>query len=129
VGCNVNRDLAEVRRFWPKAGSWYLFGEVYVPKPIKQHMLSAMQSSDGSWYVTRYEDGCARSTHFVGPTIAAAMAAAGFGVRPIVGYRSCRLTVDRLKKDLGTGSLVKLESRQRPRKGVRFGKLGRQLPW
>jgi len=148
-------DLAEIRRFWPHAGHWYLFGELYVPKPTRRYMLSATQSSDGSWYVTRYEASCTRMAFFDGPTIAAAMAAAGFAQRPIGRYRETfnqyadrtqgkpvkhrawharrysdkpvMLFADTCQRhDDGTVAWpVLLESRQRPRKGVRLGKLKR----
>jgi hypothetical protein len=117
-------DLMEVRRFWPKATVLDFCGPMYVARPVRWHWLTIAESFGGGWFLSDWRDGdpelCAV---YRGPTIAAAMAAAGFGVRPVRSYRSCRLTVDRLKQDLGiTGSLVKLQYRQRPRKGVRLGK-------
>jgi hypothetical protein len=61
------------------------------------------------------------------PTIAAAMAAAGFGVRPKGTFRRkarnvwwfCKCSVCRAKHGFAC--------RQRPRKGVRLGKRGRRL--
>jgi hypothetical protein len=120
------RDLAEVRRFWPNAGRRYLLGDCYIARPVEHFMLGAVRSNDGSWSVTRYYNGVIRPRHFDGPTIAAAMAAAGFGERKWTGYRESRPWWHRARAQhyRETGELldrVPLASSQRPRKGVRLG--------
>jgi hypothetical protein len=119
-------DLAEVRRFWPNAGRRYLLGDCYIARPVEHFMLGAVRSIDGSWSVTRYYDGLIRPRHFDGPTIAAAMAAAGFGQRKPDKYARQRQQKSRWVAELqhrldDLFSLTQLQSRQRPRKGVRLG--------
>jgi hypothetical protein len=120
------RDLMEVRRFWPNAGRRYLLGDCYIARPVEHFMLGAVRSIDGSWSVTRYYDGLIRPRHFDGPTIAAAMAAAGFGVRP-KGWRAIdrkgRTEASRAwqKGPWSDYCRVPPQSRQRPHKGVRLG--------
>ena len=121
------RDLNEVRRFWPKAAKWYLFTDIYIAKPVAQHKISISQHSNGSWYVTRYQSKPLRCQFFDGHTIAAAMAAAGFGVRKPDKYARQREQLSRWVAELQrrNGDLFSMtppQSRQRPRKGVRLGK-------
>jgi hypothetical protein len=118
-------DLAEVRRFWPNAGRRYLLGDCYIARPVEHFMLGAVRSNDGSWSVTRYYNGLIRPRHFDGPTIAAAMAAAGFAKRPKGGHAKRRAMLAlsaRLHPMLPGKTRIPLVYRQRPRKGVRLGK-------
>jgi len=150
-------DLAEIRRFWPKATT--TLREVYSPtkNPLGPRSWYLSRGSDGEWLLS---DWCEIAKTFVwhtGPTIAAAMAAAGFAQRPIGRYREtfnqyadrtqgkpvkhrawhARRYSDKpvmpfsdtcMRHDDGTASWpVLLESRQRPRKKVRLGKRGRRL--
>ena len=160
-------DLAEVRRFWPRATG----NDDYYKVKVRGVSLSIWATDDYGaphWEVCVI-DGRAdvakvranrwhqlhRDNNPIGPTIAAAMAAAGFGVRPIGRYRETfnqfqdrtqgkairhrawhkrkyrdgpvMLFADLCNKH-DDGRLmwpVLLESRQRPRKGVRLGKARR----
>ena len=122
-GCAMS-DLAEVRRFWPKAAKWYLFTDIYIAKPVAQHKISISRHSNGSWYVTRYLSKPLRwrCQFFDGDSIAAAMAAAGFGVRQEGPYAERKRQQHYWRFPNGFDPFVKLDSRQRPRKGVRLGK-------
>ena len=117
------RDLAEVRRFWPGATVLDFCGPLYVARPVRRHELTIAESSDGSWFLHDWRDGFA---YHKAPTIAAAMAAAGFGVRP-KGWRAIdrkgRTEASRAwqKGPWSDYCRVPPQSRQRPRKGARLG--------
>ncbi len=117
------RDLAEVRRFWPKAAEIDFCGPLYVARPVRRHELTIAESLGGGWFLSDWRDGGPElSAVYRGPTIAAAMAAAGFAQRPEGYYRETtrwRKTWRGISGEYTTPALV---SRQRPRKGVRLGK-------
>ena len=145
-------DLQEIRRFWPWVRAkdyapgvgFYLHDRrgVYMgasySKAIWQFPAGwAVWAHDNRKWRTHKSNPWSGADIEVGagvrhPTIAAAMAAAGFGVRP-KGWRA----IDRLgrtqankrtQQGLWPGYCrIPLESRQRPRKGVRLGKRGRRL--
>jgi hypothetical protein len=120
-------DLAEIRRFWPKATWW------------GKNMHAAANGLRGLLWIERVKAGLHRVVYvpenwgrkdFDGPTIAAAMAAAGFARRPKGGHskrRAMLATSAKLHPMLPGKTRIPLESRQRPRKGVRLGKRGRRL--
>ena len=122
-------DLAEIRQFWPKATWW------------GKNMHAAANGLRGLLWIERVKVGLHRVVYvpenwgrkdFDGPTIAAAMAAAGFGERKWTGYREKRPWWHQAREAhrLETGEVIDkqpLQSRQRPRKKVRLGKRGRRL--
>jgi hypothetical protein len=127
------RDLAEVRRFWPKAAEIDFCGPLYVARPVRRHELTIAESLGGGWFLSDWRDGGPElSAVYRGPTIAAAMAAAGFGVRK-KGWRAIdrkgRTEVSRAwqKGSWPDYCRVPPQSRQRPRKRVRLGGKARRL--
>jgi hypothetical protein len=124
------RDLAEVRRFWPKAAEIDFCGPLYVARPVRRHELTIAESLGGGWFLSDWRDGGPElSAVYRGPTIAAAMAAAGFARRPKSKFRNQDKRAKYCGQILFPSSRVKpfktftpMESRQRPRKGVRLGK-------
>ncbi len=125
----MNRDLAEVRRFWPKAVELDFCGPLYVARPVRRHELTIAESADGSWFLHDWRGGCA---YHKAPTIAAAMAAAGFVARKVGMHRSLRLFLQAENRHPWNPEDWKprrtpLQSRQRPRKGVRLGGKARRL--
>lgn len=136
-------DLAEVRRFWP----WmrpphvdYTGHADYQCRRRGVHYLAHQHQAQ--WWVSVVNWHCRPwSEVFVdhdgyriggGDTVAEAMAAAGFGVRP-KGWRAIdrkgRTEASRAwqKGPWSDYCRVPPQSRQRPRKGVRLGKRGRRL--
>jgi hypothetical protein len=120
----MTRDFAEVRWFWPKAVELDFCGPLYVARPVRRHKLTIAESADGSWFLHDWRGGCA---YHKAPTIAAAMAAAGFWVRK-KGWRAIdrkgRTEASRAwqKGPWSDYCRVPPQSRQRPRKGVRLGR-------
>ncbi len=117
-------DLQEIRRFWPKATWW------------GKNMHAAANGLHGLLWIERVKVGLHRVVYvpenwgrkdFDGPTIAAAMAAAGFGVRSEGKFAHAKRQQHYWRTPEGYDPFVKLEGRQRPRKGVRLGKRGRRL--
>lgn len=136
-------DLQEIRQFWP----WmrpphvdYLGHHDYqcirrgVHYLAHQHQaqwwVSVVNQHSRSWSEVFVDDDGHRTGG--GDTIAAAMAAAGFAERNWTGYRQKRPWWRQAREThrLETGEVIDktlLESRQRPRKGVRLGKRGRRI--
>jgi len=120
----MNRELQQVRRYWPRARyagyDWHGWQSDAEPG-----VLYMRYSSERRWWRKRYElcldeeQGGWRVTDSNrdqigrGDTIAEAMRAAGFGVRPlgIMGRDPARVLADR----------------QRPRKGARLGRRKREV--
>lgn len=125
LGCAM-RDLAEVRRFWPGATVLDFCGPLYVARPVRWHWLTIAESFDGGWFLSDWRDGGPElSAVYRGPTIAAAMAAAGFAKRPKGGHAKRRAMLAlsaRLHPMLPGKTRIPLVYRQRPRKGARLGK-------
>jgi hypothetical protein len=122
LGCAMS-ELAEVRRFWPGATALDFCGPLYIARPAKRHKLTLAKSSDGTWYLCDWRGSSGFACEF-GPTIAAAMAAAGFAKRPKGGHAKLRAMLAlsaRLHPMLPGKTRIPLAYRQRPRKGVRLG--------
>ena len=124
-------DLQEIRRFWPKAKEFDVFGPLYVAKPFGATSFVIMECADGTYLAKRRKT----AWSFTGPTIAAAMAAAGFAERKkgfFAEYNQVdtavwlRVTKRHADKYAGR-TRIPLVFRQRPRKGVRLGRRGRRL--
>ena len=123
-------DLAEIRQFWPRATT--TLAGVYTPtrNPLGFRSWYLSQKSDGEWLLSDWCEIEKTFTWHAGPTIAAAMAAAGFAQRPKGGHskrRAMLATSAKLHPMLPGKTRIPLESRQRPRKKVRLGKRGRRL--
>lgn len=122
-------ELAEVRRYWPRARVQWRDEE------------ATSYCVPGAWCIVRADsastiirDWSGRESHIRAraSTIAEAMRAAGFGVRPLgefARHRQRRQLVRQQSADLWgfaatlTGDdLVRLADLQRPRKGVRMGR-------
>lgn len=124
-------DLQEIRRFWPKATQRGL--RRFVPLSGGTGLDIVFWPSKQLWGVRRWR--FRRSCTYIGPTIAAAMAAAGFAERKkgfFAEYNEVDtavwLMVTKHHADKYAGKTrIPLKSRQRPRKGVRLGKRGRRL--
>jgi hypothetical protein len=146
------RDLAEIRRFWP----WVRAKDQkpsrgFYPRNRRGVYMGlgyseALWKFPAGWNVWVTDDRpwqARKSNPWSGsdieteagvrhPTIAAAMAAAGFGVRP-KGWRAIdRIGRTQANKRTQQGlwpdyCRVPLQSRQRPHKKVRLGKRGRRL--
>ena len=142
-------DLAEIRRFWPRAINVRLHGHKICVQPSKGSKFT-LTKPHVWWCIADQRGGL--WTYYERSTLAAAMAAAGFAQRPIGRYRETfnqyadrtqgkaikhRAWHDRKYRDKpvmlfaetcrrhddGTVAWpVLLESRQRPRKGVRLGR-------
>jgi hypothetical protein len=127
------RDLAEVRRFWPKAAEIDFCGPLYVARPVRRHELTIAESLGGGWFLSDWRDGGPElSAVYRGPTIAAAMAAAGFGKRkpgPYAMHNRGMADVARAwQKGPWKGyDRVPHVTRQRPRKRARLGGKARRL--
>ncbi len=122
------RDLAEVRRFWPRATQQGL--RRWVPLSGGTGLEIVFRRGSDTWSVKDWRHGRVKTRN--GDTIAAAMAAAGFGVREPDEYARNRQHKSRWVTEFQRGegglfSMTPLQSRQRPRKGVRLGKRGRRL--
>ena len=124
------RDLAEIRRFWPRAvRSWD--GYIYSFHPLKDARLALVNRPAGVWCLAD-KRGAKVWTRHERSTIAAAMAAAGFAARKVGKWRSLRLFLEAENRhpwnpDDWKPYKTPLQSRQRPRKGARLGKRGRWL--
>ena len=149
-------DLAEIRRFWPwvrakdqKPHGFYLrnrrgiylgigYGEAIFQFPAGWWIWV---QDERDWRERRRNPWSGANFYTPAgvrhPTIAAAMAAAGFGERKRGEFAERRhrwlttrfgaLRLWGFAPTLSGYEPVKLESRQRPRKGVRLGKRGRRL--
>lgn len=127
-------DLAEIRRFWPMAVNVRLFGHKICVQPSKGSKFT-LTKPHVWWCIADQRGGLWR--YYERSTLAAAMAAAGFGERKRGEFaerrqrwlttRSGALRLWGFAPTLSGYEPVKLESRQRPRKGVRLGKRGRRL--
>ena len=121
-------ELAEVRRYWPRAKRYKSGSYSAVPNWRKWYAC-LFPCEDGRDISVGEVDG--NTSYHHAPTIAEAMRAAGFGVRPLGGFarqRRLRVAVRKQAADLwGFGATltgddpVRLCDRQRPRKGVRLG--------
>lgn len=109
-------DLAEIRRFWPRATCLPLSDGRLAWIPEKLCLIDLRVTKAGNYAVVRHDPRDAWEVVGFGDTIAAAMAAAGFG-RRLPGIHAIWRR--------GDATAIKLESRQRPRKGVRLGKAKR----
>ena len=122
------RDLAEIRKYWPKTVWNSLFGDVYA-----SGLSRMMKLHNGHWaLVVRVKQYPERATWHVAATIAAVMAAAGFGERKPDKYARQREQLSRWVAECQRGegdffSMTQPQSRQRPHKKVRLGKRGRRL--
>ena len=150
----MNRELREVRRYWPRAryAGWDWHGWQSEDEP---GVLYMRYSSERRWWRKRYElcldeeqggwrvidsnqDQLGR-----GATIAEAMRAAGFGVRPLgkharelvkrAEYRQQIMGYAALGPSWAAGAArllayyqPRLADRQRPRKGARLGRRKRE---
>ncbi len=147
------RDLAEVRRFWPwmRPSDWFGDRRAFWARTVRGVQVSVAFHGpvlwSPGWYSVSVFDSRSRrwskssprsgNDFFddrvgVGPTIAAAMAAAGFGKRKHDEYARNRQHKSRWVTEFQRGegglfSMTPLVYRQRPCKGVRFGKRGRRL--
>lgn len=130
----MNRELAEVRRYWPMAKR-YRVGNYSAVRNWRKWYAALFPCDDDGWDISVGEvDGTTRYHH--APTISAAMRAAGFGMRPLGGFarqRQIRLSARRqsaamwgFPATLTGDDPVKLDTRQRPRNGVRLGKRKRR---
>ena len=146
------RDLAEIRRFWPwvKAKDQKPSRGFYPRNRRGVYMgmgySEAIFQFPAGWWIWVQDDRDWRERRrnpWSGanvdtpagvryPTIAAAMAAAGFAERKPDKYARQREQLSRWVAECQRGegdffSMTQPESRQRPRKGVRLGKRGRRL--
>lgn len=128
----MNRELAEARRYWPRARVQWRDEE------------ATCYCVPGAWCIAyRYRVAVMRDTvslsgrsRVSASTIAGAMRAAGFGGRPLgefARHRQRRLLARGQSADLWGFSAtltgddpVRLCDRQRPRKGVRMGRRKRR---
>lgn len=128
----MSRELAEVRRYWPRAVTM-VAGQWYTAAGLKADLYHIGQV----WQVTITTPGSAYRRHCQ-PTIAAAMRAAGFGVRPLgefaraqhkrAAYRKLLMDSAALGPSWAAGAAKLLAYyqpvltiTQRPRKGARLG--------
>ncbi len=123
------RDLAEVRRFWPKATKHDVFGPLYAAKPLSNGSIVILECAGGKGFLV-----CWRGKAEVcgGPTIAAAMAAAGFGKRKHGPYAMHNRGMAGVARAWQKGpwkgyDRVPHVTRQRPRKRARLGGKARRL--
>lgn len=130
------RELAEVRRYWPRAKR-YKSGN-YSAVPNWRKWYACLFPCDDAWDISVGEvDGCTRCHH--APTIAEAMRAAGFGPRRLGEFaRKATKRHEQQQRIIESGRCgptwaaasarllayyqPQLADRQRPRKGVRLGK-------
>jgi hypothetical protein len=120
------RDLMEVRRFWPRATQQGL--RRWVPLSGGTGLEIVFRRGSDTWSVKDWRHGRVKTRN--GDTIAAAMAAAGFGQRKPDKYARQRQQKSRWVAECQRGegdffSMTQPEYRQRPRKGVRLGKARR----
>jgi hypothetical protein len=144
-------DLAEVRRFWPwmRPSNWFGDKRAFWSRTVRGVQVAVAFHGpvlwSPGWYSVSFFDSRSRrwskssprsgndffDPHAsVGPTIAAAMAAAGFGERKPDKYARQRKQLSRWVAECQRGegdffSMTQPEYRQRPRKGVRLGKARR----
>lgn len=137
----MNRELAEVRRYWPRAKRSKSGARFWAAgKRVNLTLVADL------WEVDGVSDAPLPSLKHIGATIPEAMRAAGFGVRPEYATRGYHFAVWRAKKvssrkqvrlwRAGCGwspawlireyerfdRLPALVSTQRPRKGARLGR-------
>jgi hypothetical protein len=117
------RDLAEVRRFWPRATQQGL--RRWVPLYGGTGLEIVFRRESDTWSVKDWRHGRVKTRN--GDTIAAAMAAAGFGVRKHDEYARNRRHKSRWVTEFQRGegglfSMTPLVYRQRPHKSARLGK-------
>lgn len=134
----MNRELAEVRRYWPRAVTM-VSGEWYTAAGLKADLYHIGQV----WQVTITTPGDAYRRHCQ-PTIAEAMRAAGFGPRPLgkharervkrAEYRQYVMGCAALGPSWAAGAArllayyqPRLADRQRHRKGARLGRRKREV--
>lgn len=121
----MNRELAEVRRYWPRAR---MSGQLLADGAVVLTVYAVGRC--GRVRIGVYADGTATVDGRVSPTIPEAMRAAGFGVRA----QGLRQVMNSLKRNDCAGRIlpgprikphkwfVELQSCQRPRKGARLGR-------
>ena len=115
-------DIQEIRRFWPKA-VWWGANTHAATNWLRGLLWIERVKLDSYRVVFAYPW---RRRMFDGPTIAAAMAAAGFGERKKGPCAKRNRQESYWSLPGGYDPFVKLEGRQRPRKGVRLGRRGRR---
>lgn len=115
-------DLQEIRRFWPKATCLPLSDGRLAWIPEKLCLIDLRVTKAGNYAVVRHDPKAAWDVVGFGDTIAAAMAAAGFGVRPKGTFRRKARDVWRFCKCNVCRAKHGFACRQRPRKGVRLGR-------
>lgn len=129
--------LNEVRRYWPWMGPAHVDTEGHFDyQCVRRGVRYLLHICDGQWWVSiRDEYTRRRSAVFVdedgyrlggGDTVAAAMAAAGFGERKKGPCAERNRQESYWSLPGGYDPFVKLEGRQRPRKGVRLGRRKRK---
>lgn len=131
----MNRELQQVRRYWPRAKRNPLGGETF----CSADMRFWCGKREGGWGISAGVD-CVG----LGATIADAMRAAGFGARPLGKHARDRVKRAEYRKQLigyaalgpswaaGAARLLayyqpRLADRQRPRKGARLGRRKREV--
>jgi len=124
----MNRELQQVRRYWPRAKQ---SGQLRVDGAVLWTIYVAYGSR--RLQIVVYADGTASVGGWLlpiqsQPTIAEAMRAAGFGVRPLGEFSGRPNAVQHAwSADNGRGgwcvflASCALQSTQRPRKGARLG--------
>jgi len=127
----MSRELAEVRRYWPRAVTM-VSGEWYTAAGLKADLYHIGQV----WQVTITTPGSAYRRHCQ-PTIPEAMRAAGFGVRRPGIMAIYRKGWHELRRDtqiaigfsprVSSENHTRLQSTQRPRKGARLGRRKREV--
>lgn len=141
-------DLQEIRRFWPwmRECDWFgprraFWSRRYRGVQVVVARMDAALWAQAGWAVTFCDDRSRRRSKsdpwdgnqfftarsHKGSTIAAAMAAAGFAVKPEGKYRETNRLCKVWRGISGEYVTPALVSCQRPRKGVRLGKHGRRL--
>jgi len=114
----MNRELAEVRRYWPRARvQWHDEEATCYCVPGAWCIVHA----DSASTIVRDWSGRESRIRAGAPTIAEAMRAAGFGVRPLGEFARTAASAALLAYDQ-----PQLATRQRPRKGVRLGRCKRR---
>ena len=136
----MNRELADVRRYWPRAQR-YKSGNYSAVRNWRKWYACLFPCNEGWDIVVAEVDGGTSYHH--DSTIAEAMRAAGFGVRPLGEFarattkrQECRQRIiesGRCGPTWAAASarllayyLPQLADHQRPRKGVRLGKRKRR---
>ena len=134
----MNRELQQVRRYWPRAR---MSGQLLADGAVVLTVYAVGRRGRVPIHV--YADGTATVDGRVFSTIAEAMRAAGFGVRPLGKHARERVKHSEYRKQLmghadlgpvwaaGAARLLayyqpRLADRQRPRKGARLGRRKRE---